>query len=687
LGELEPEGVERLITQLLDNRSSRLAEKLIEAKAQGNPFFTYELIDSLRESGQLVQQGEEWVLSEAMVDALRKANALTRDEGSWVLAETADLASVSLGIPDSIHGIILARLDRLPDSHKPTIKVASVIGYSFELELVGQVHPAQPTPVMLRNQANALEERDFIIKEWQSDSEAVQNFYTFRQQATQEVSYETLLFTQRRELHHNLAELLEQQTPEAHDQIAYHAYLGEDWARSLRFHLAAGAQDKKLFANLQSIDHFRKALISADHLPAEETRPQRRDIHAGLGELLLTIGQYEEAQEHLETALTLADELGDAEAQAHTCRWLARLYEVRGEYEPALVWIDRGLLILGDRLTPSAVELRLIGGLILTRQGDYQRAKQQALACLLAAEQIQSPSIIARSHNLLGNIARNKGRIRESAAHIEESLRLYREIGDLQGQAIALNSLGNAYFDLGQWTEADGFYRQAGQTLSQLGNIYNRIFVDNNLGGIALNQGRLDDALLYYRRALTSLELIGGSPWVKGVIHLNLGATHTRRDELVVALEHLTTSRNLFARAKNRDLLPEMHRRFAEAYLADHDLSRAREEGLAALSVAEELAVTSEQGLAWRVMGEIDAAGGQYGDAEDNFLKAIELLQNLGDNYGLACAQLALARLYDGRQEYARRDELLQECSLVFERLGAAVELKQSQLLLYGSPT
>src|SRR5690606_11393901 len=100
-------------------------------------------------------------------------------------------------------------------------------------------------------------------------------------------------------------------------------------------------------------------------------------------------------KEHLLTALALAEQLGDAESQANACRWIARAYEVRGQYEPALSWIERGLQILGDRLTPSALELQLISGLIFTRQGDYTRANQQALASLLAAENLKQSSIVA----------------------------------------------------------------------------------------------------------------------------------------------------------------------------------------------------------------------------------------------------------------------------------------------------
>ena len=675
--ELTEDEIEALLERLVGGQLSLLAKLVISAKSQGNPFFARELVDSLRESSQLVRDSDNWILSDKMVETMRRANVLVQEQEAWVLAKAADLSTINLGIPDSVHGVILARLDRLPDTHKPTIKVASVIGYSFELGLVAQVHPSSPPTGALRDQAHTLEERDFIFQDWQAQDQPNEETYTFRQQATQEVSYETLLFTQRRELHRKLAELLEKQTPEAVNQIAYHAYLGEDWARSMRYHLQAGGRDKQLFANLQSIDHLRKALVSADHLPLADTLRPRQKIHLDLGELLITIGQNDEGQEHLHSALALAEEMDNSEAQAIVCRWLARAFEVRGQFSQAMVWIDRGLAILGDQLTPAALELRLIAGLIYSRQGDYRRASQQALASLLAAEELNVPSIIARSHNLLGIIDRSRGQGSNAVAHFEESLALYQKIGDLQGAAQAQNSLANAYFDMGDWSDADRFYRQAGQTFSQLGNVYNRVLVDNNLGGIALNQGRLDDALHYYQRALDALILIGGSLWVMGALHLNLGATHIRRQELSVTFDHLQQSRNLFEQAHVRDLLPEMHRRLAEAYLAEGDLERAKEEVSTSLTIAEELAVPGEQGLAWRVRGVIAMAEGHKDEAEAHLEKAIALLQSVGDNYGLACTQLSLAQLSTERTE-----SLLRECMPIFERLGAKIEMEQVRSLL-----
>ncbi len=125
-----------------------------------------------------------------------------------------------------------------------------------------------------------------------------------------------------------------------------------------------------------------------------------------------------------------------------------------------------------------------------------------------------------------------------------------------------------------------------------------------------------------------------------------------------------------------------MNRRFSEAYLARQDLEHAREAGMAAVSVAEELSALGEQGLAWRVIGAIDAVEHRYEAAESNFLKAIEMLEQVSDDYGVACARLSLAELDHTCGRLNRCDELLQASVPVFERLGAAIELERARILM-----
>ena len=44
-----------------------------------------------------------------------------------------------MDIPDNLQGLLLARIDRLPDDVKRTLRVASVIGRQFSVEVLEQV--------------------------------------------------------------------------------------------------------------------------------------------------------------------------------------------------------------------------------------------------------------------------------------------------------------------------------------------------------------------------------------------------------------------------------------------------------------------------------------------------------------------------------------------------------------------
>lgn len=65
---------------------------LVQARAQGNPFFAEEMIATLREAGGLRQQPQgDWQLSAATLTALRQANCLVKQAGDWILAPAAPL--------------------------------------------------------------------------------------------------------------------------------------------------------------------------------------------------------------------------------------------------------------------------------------------------------------------------------------------------------------------------------------------------------------------------------------------------------------------------------------------------------------------------------------------------------------------------------------------------------------------
>jgi len=113
LGALSDHDSRQLLANLLE--IEELPEEmraLILAKAEGNPFFVEEVIRMLIDRG-----------------------AIVRRNGGWIAATTIE----SIEIPDNLQGLLMARIDRLPDEAKQTLRVASVIGRQFPVKVLEYV--------------------------------------------------------------------------------------------------------------------------------------------------------------------------------------------------------------------------------------------------------------------------------------------------------------------------------------------------------------------------------------------------------------------------------------------------------------------------------------------------------------------------------------------------------------------
>jgi class 3 adenylate cyclase/tetratricopeptide (TPR) repeat protein len=678
LDELTAEGITELLQHKLGGPPGALMLSLLMAETQGNPFFVEELIDSLSEAGNLYQRPTgEWVLSDWMFTALQQSNSLVRSaDGHWRLAPHVSLSAIDLGLPDSIQGVVLSRIDRLPQPHRLTLKVASVIGRSFAVDLLNHAHPSAPDEATLAEQVDTFEARDFTRPETPA-----RQAHTFKHTVTRDVTYETLLFDQRRQLHRAVGSALEALTPGAVSQLAYHTFTGEDWERALRYQRAAGQQAQRLFVNHEGVEHFRKALLCAGHLPPEHTAGQRQQIHAGLGELLTTTGQYDQALEHLQAALSLAEASGDVEAQARACHRIAYACELRSEYALALGWIQKGLQILGEQETALTAELLALFGLIHNRQGNYELALERCEKSINVARQLNNASVLARAYNARAQVSYAEGNSTGAIEYYQRAAALYQQVENIQGQAMSYNGLGNSFQNMGRWPEASRYLRQAQEIFTRTGDVRWTAVTSNNLGEIARLQGRLDEALDFYSTALLSLEKIGGSRYVQGVFTMNLGATYLRRGDLEPARRFLHLSLQHFEQAQSRDFLAELRGYSAEAALAAGDLAEAEAQAQGALALARELQARGEEGKLLRVLADIASAAGRLDDAEAHLVQSIAILEEVQQEYYLARSQLTLAEVYCAQNRRGQSQTLLETCKPVLQRLDAALDLAVLQAL------
>jgi predicted ATPase len=102
-----------LVSNLLEIESlPDRTRDLIMARAEGNPFFVEEVVRMLIDGGAIVAEGNRWVAT----------NRVTGVE-----------------IPESLHGLLLARIDQLPDAAKRSLRIAAVIGRQFPVRVLERV--------------------------------------------------------------------------------------------------------------------------------------------------------------------------------------------------------------------------------------------------------------------------------------------------------------------------------------------------------------------------------------------------------------------------------------------------------------------------------------------------------------------------------------------------------------------
>jgi tetratricopeptide (TPR) repeat protein len=342
--------------------------------------------------------------------------------------------------------------------------------------------------------------------------------------------------------------------------------------------------------------------------------------------------------------------------------------------------LDAGLAALQGFSSLEEAEISLVAGLTNVRKGNYDQALALCERSLQVGQERNDVAVQARTYNLLGiiDLRRSSGSAIEK---FEESLRQYERIGNIYGQATCHNLIANGYFAKGELSLADLHYRQSLEMFIQIGHVYNQVLGNNNLGGIAVRQGRLDAALGYYQQALRQLQQIHGSLWVFGALHQNIGNTLLQRSELDAASLELQQALGFFNQAKVRDLLPELYGQFAELHLKQKDLDAAERDGQQSLELARELTMPREEGHNLRIMGEIALARGDVARAEEYLQSSYTILNEADDEYECGRTQLTLAELYLLQKKYEEGLKLLAQCSTIFERLQASLDLERAHAL------
>ena len=162
----------------------------------------------------------------------------------------------TFNLPDTVQEAILARIDRLSEAEKLTLKIASVIGTHFQRLLLSEIHPLENAQFELPAQLDQLESQRLVRLE----QPAPKWEYVFRSVIAQEVIYEGLLLTQRRNLHQVVAEALENIAPDEVEQLAFHFNRANMWEKALYYLKVASQRARREHANHAAIGYYTEIL-------------------------------------------------------------------------------------------------------------------------------------------------------------------------------------------------------------------------------------------------------------------------------------------------------------------------------------------------------------------------------------------------------------------------------------------
>jgi tetratricopeptide (TPR) repeat protein len=305
-----------------------IADQIID-RTDGVPLFIEELTKTVVESGILAEAGDHYAVAGPMA---------------------------ALTIPTSLHGSLLARLDRLAPTRE-VAQIGAVLGRSFSYELISAVAgmPQQKLDDALDQLASA----ELIFRRGAPpDAE-----YTFKHALVQDAAYSTLLRSRRQQLHGRVTTALERQFPEVVAAqpalMAQHSSEAGLSEKAVGYWLKAGQQSLTRSAMTEAVAQLRKGLDLIASLPdGVERRQYELDLKVALASALIATRGYTapDVVELYARVRTLCEELGQPSLLVWVLGGQWTYHIIRGELTLALRDAEE-LVALGQKRDDPLIKL------------------------------------------------------------------------------------------------------------------------------------------------------------------------------------------------------------------------------------------------------------------------------------------------------------------------------------------
>lgn len=436
--------------------------EIITARAQGNPLYIEEMLNFIASQG--VDPQDERALK-------------------------------ALELPESLHSLILSRVDRVEEGPRQVLKVASVLGRVFKAAMLPGVYPELGELDVVEQKLRTLGALDLV----HFDDET-ERTYLFKHVLTREVTYESMPFAFRSTLHERAGDYIEETEGDAVDRhldlLAHHFWHSENLGKKREYLGRAGSAAQASYANAAAIDYF-------ERLAPLLSKGSRLDVLLKLGKVLEIVGNWHRAEEVDGEALTLAESLDDGLRRASCQTAIAEVARKQGRYPEALDLLNkaaRGFAAFGEE--SGVARAMHLSGTVMAQRGDYEKAEASYKKSLQIRERIGDKAGMASLLSNLGIVTEYRGDYEGAQTAHERALALRESVGDLWAISVSMSNLGQIAVFRGRYDEGREWLEKSMSLARQVGDTWMIANCHNNLGNATRGLGDYAAARAHYADSL-----------------------------------------------------------------------------------------------------------------------------------------------------------------------------------------
>ena len=515
IGPLSENAVRRMAEATLGGAIGEETLATLLRTTNSNPFYLEQVLEYFRES-ELMVETEDGVLT---------------------------LSDESIKLSTSISSILTARIDRLSDMVRETVKAAAVIGREFDLPVLTEVLREESGLETREEVTRMLKDQIEIAERGQIWSAMSELRYIFRHSLLREAVYSMQLTTRLQQLHNQIATVIERLYGDALEEryidLAFHYEHAGNKEKTIEYLGKAANYARSNYQNQQALDLYQRLIEKFTNHPDDEITV---NTHVNRGKVLEIVGRWEEAEKSYLEAQKLAKASRDIVLLGRTNNHLGRLYTFKGEYEKAMEYLKvaASLFESVDDILGIAKAYSSMGNLYF-RTANYKDALRYYNLSLDQGFSNAGISSSAETISHLGLTQMNLGNFADGIRIIEEQIPLHQANQDSMGLASLYTNLGIVYFESGNYDKAKENHYAGLELAKELGNKRLQAIGLGSLGSVFEREGEFEKALTLFTQDLLICNELGdlqGIAVTEGLI----GDIYSVMGNFTVAIQHLDHS-------------------------------------------------------------------------------------------------------------------------------------------------